>query len=83
MFDPQLWPAGTYVRRYFESLRHRANGSEAIGSVGGIDLQRSVNTPVATHGSHSLLGRSTAAGETESTQNQLKKSCRVHINARG
>ena len=55
MYDPQLWPAGTYVRRYYEARRLRVNDSEACGSVGGVGLQRSVNTSVSQHGSYSLV----------------------------
>ncbi|KAG7523593.1 hypothetical protein JOB18_000659 [Solea senegalensis] len=54
MFDPQLCPAGTYVRRHYEARRPRANGGEDRGPVGVSNLQRSVNTPAALHGSQSL-----------------------------
>ena len=64
MYDPQLWPAGTYVRRYYEARRPRVNGGEAGGPVGVSDLQRSVNTPAAPHGSHSLaLGRANVSSQ--------------------
>ena len=55
MYDPQLWPDGTHVRRYYEARRLRANNSEACESVGVAGLQRFVNTPVSPHGSHSLV----------------------------
>lgn len=39
MYDTQLWPAGIYVRRYFEARTPRAN-SDAHGSRGGSDPQQ-------------------------------------------
>lgn len=39
MYNPQLWPAGIYVHRYYKARKPRAtNGSEACGSVCGINL---------------------------------------------
>ena len=34
IYNPQLWPAGTNVCRYYEARRPRANGGEVCGPVG-------------------------------------------------
>ena len=43
MYDPKLWPAGTYVRRYYEARGHRA-----VGNAEGSELNLN-DTPVAPH----------------------------------
>ena len=35
MFNPQLWPAGVYVRRYFEARRNRASDDGVAPRSGG------------------------------------------------
>lgn len=61
MYDPQLWPAGTYVRRYFEARRPKLNGDSAAHGLGEkVDLQQqrpvSDITPVALQESSSHVG---------------------------
>lgn len=61
MYDPQLWPEGIYVRRYFEARRPRDNcDSSTSGSVGEAGPQRqcslTVLTPVGILGSNSQAG---------------------------
>lgn len=49
MYDPQLWPAGIYVRRYFEARKPRVNSDgTALGSEGGGDLQEHRPVPDLT-----------------------------------
>ena len=47
MYDPKLWPAGTYVRRYYE-----ARGPKVFGNEGESEL-KCHGTPAATHESQS------------------------------
>lgn len=55
MYDPQLWPAGTYVRRYYEARRPSGTlGSGGGGAGGSTGLQRSDNAAAGSHGSRSL-----------------------------
>ena len=35
MYDPQIWPAGVYIRRYFEARRPKVNSDSAAPGSGG------------------------------------------------
>lgn len=55
MYNPQLWLARIYVRRYYEACGHKPHATGRSDS--GIDPQRLgvKHTPLALHGSHSLV----------------------------
>ena len=49
MYNPKLWPEGTYVRRYYEAC-----GPKVVGNEGGSELNCH-GTPVAPHESQSAV----------------------------
>ncbi len=56
MYDPQLWPEGIYVHRYFEA--HKAKDDSRQGREAGTQQQCSLTVPIAmgAQGSSSQAG---------------------------